>query len=215
LASFPLCEEQRFVSEKSKQRSFFIQDPFTEEVQGPLDTQQLKRWYATGGLGEWGVSQSPNGPWTPAADVKGLAVPKAPETTPPQIESAPPPPTPTGPPEPSPTPQKADSFESLRENVLAAIDLAKQHFPESLIGRVLICLVGLWLVGAALFGIGVFWHENFGQGAVARKAMQEADAQAAKVGSAWQELYSEEEWRKKVISDAEYERAKRELSRKR
>ena len=62
-----------------RQQKFFIQDPFTEDVKGPLDAQQLKQWFAQGAVGEWGVSKSQNGPWTPAAQVKGLAPPKASE----------------------------------------------------------------------------------------------------------------------------------------
>jgi hypothetical protein len=65
------------MSDKTKQASFFIQDPFTEEVQGPMSVQDLKQWYAKGAVEGWGVSKSPNGPWTPAAEVKGLATPKA------------------------------------------------------------------------------------------------------------------------------------------
>jgi hypothetical protein len=60
------------MSEKVQNASFFIQDPFTEEVQGPLSVQDLKAWCANGGCDDWGVSKSPTGPWTPVAKVKGL-----------------------------------------------------------------------------------------------------------------------------------------------
>jgi hypothetical protein len=65
-----------------KPSGFFIQDPFTEEVKGPLTAQQLRNWFAQGQVGNWGVSKSPDGPWTPAAKVKGLG------------DSIPPPPRP-------------------------------------------------------------------------------------------------------------------------
>lgn len=65
-----------------KQPMFFIQDPFTGEVKGPLTTQQLRNWFAQGQVEDWGVSKSPDGPWTPAAKVKGLG------------DSIPPPPRP-------------------------------------------------------------------------------------------------------------------------
>lgn len=55
-----------------KQPMFFIQDPFTEEVKGPLTAQQLKQWFTQGSVGDWGVSKSAAGPWTPASQVKGL-----------------------------------------------------------------------------------------------------------------------------------------------
>ena len=62
------------MGDRPKQPTFFVQDPFTEEVNGPLDAQQLKQWFAQGAVGDWGVSKSPSGPWTPASKVKGLAV---------------------------------------------------------------------------------------------------------------------------------------------
>ena len=51
------------MTDKPKQASFFIQDPFTEELQGPMSVQDLKQWYAKGAVEGWGVSKSPNGPW--------------------------------------------------------------------------------------------------------------------------------------------------------
>ena len=63
------------MTDKPKQASFFIQDPFTEELQGPMSVQDLKQWYAKGAVEGWGVSKSPNGPWTLANKVKGLAPP--------------------------------------------------------------------------------------------------------------------------------------------
>lgn len=61
------------MSEKPQQLGFFIQDPFTEEVRGPFNVPQVKEWYASGGVEDWGVSKSATGPWTPASSVKGLA----------------------------------------------------------------------------------------------------------------------------------------------
>ena len=34
------------VTEKAQQRVFFVQDPFTEEVKGPLSVAELKQWRA-------------------------------------------------------------------------------------------------------------------------------------------------------------------------
>lgn|GEM_PF-5993318 len=61
------------MTEKTTPQGFFVQDPFTEEVEGPLSSTELKLWYAKGGVEEWGVSRSPKGPWTLSNKVKGLA----------------------------------------------------------------------------------------------------------------------------------------------
>ena len=66
------------MSEKPKPQMFYVQDPFTEEVQGPLSASDLKQRFSGGGLDEWGVSKSTTGPWTPASQVKGLRRPTAP-----------------------------------------------------------------------------------------------------------------------------------------
>lgn len=60
------------MTEKPTQQEFFVQDPFTEEVKGPLSASDLKQWFSKGGFDAWGVSKSPNGPWTIASQVKGL-----------------------------------------------------------------------------------------------------------------------------------------------
>jgi len=65
------------MGETPKPPTFFIQDPLTQKVEGPLTVQQLKQWYSGGSVGLWGVAKTPNGPWTPAAQVKGLARPAA------------------------------------------------------------------------------------------------------------------------------------------
>ena len=52
--------------------SFFMKDPFTEEVQGPLTVEQLRRWYAQGGFEDWLISKSSDGPWKQASKIKGL-----------------------------------------------------------------------------------------------------------------------------------------------
>ncbi len=69
----------RPMAEQTKQQTFFIKDPFTEEVKGPLSVAELKQWFAGGGVEAWGVSKSANGPWTLASQVKGLAPQKASE----------------------------------------------------------------------------------------------------------------------------------------
>ena len=66
------------MSEKPKPQVFYVQDLFTEEVQGPLSASDLKQRFSGGGLDEWGVSKSATGPWTPASQVKGLRQPTAP-----------------------------------------------------------------------------------------------------------------------------------------
>lgn len=212
------------MSEKPKQTSFFIQDPFTEEVQGPLSVQELKQWFAQGSVCDWGVSKSPNGPWTPASAVKGLAIAKAPDTALPKNEPAPQPTTPPAPSTPPPTPVAETSSAPIRGKRIVAFDLAKQYFPKSLIGRVLVSIVGLWLVCGILFGIGELWSESYGTGAAYRRAKAAADAQMAKTEEALrqsakeadkaaEQFYGKKAWQEKVIRDGEYERAKRELGR--
>lgn len=63
--------------------SFFVKDPFTEEIQGPFNLQQLRAWYAEGGVESWMIAKSSAGPWTEASKVKGLSV--APPPTPPNV----------------------------------------------------------------------------------------------------------------------------------
>ncbi len=211
------------MSEKPKQASFFIQDPFTEEVQGPLSVQELKEWFSKGAVEGWGVSKSPNGPWTPATQVKGLAPAKPPEPAA-VISEAPAPKPVTEQPSASDSPPSVGaSLEPLRENVAAVVGLAKQYFPQSLIGRVLVSIVGLWLACAVLFGIGVLWSDTFGQGARARAAMAEAKAQGHRTEEALRqsgeaahramEQLQGNAYKEKVIRDAEYERAKQQLAK--
>ncbi len=57
-------------------KTFFVRDPFTEEVQGPMDVKALRLWFEQGGVEDWGVSKSRSGPWTQAEAVKGLAPPR-------------------------------------------------------------------------------------------------------------------------------------------
>lgn len=76
------------MAENPDQQTFFIQDPFTEEVEGPLTPQQLKQWFAQGSVEDWGVSKSPDGPWTSAAQVKGLAAAASPPPRPPPLPAA-------------------------------------------------------------------------------------------------------------------------------
>ena len=66
------------MSEKPTPQMFYVQDPFTEEVHGPLSASDLKQRFSRGGLNAWGVSKSTTGPWTPASQVKGLRQPTAP-----------------------------------------------------------------------------------------------------------------------------------------
>ena len=66
------------MSDKPKSQMFYVQDPFTEDVRGPLSASDLRQWFSTGGLDDWGVAKSPTGPWTPASQVKGLSAPTAP-----------------------------------------------------------------------------------------------------------------------------------------
>ena len=66
------------MSEKPKPQVFYVQDPFTEEVHGPLSASDLKQRFFGGLLDGWGVSKSTTGPWTPASQVKGLRRPTAP-----------------------------------------------------------------------------------------------------------------------------------------
>ena len=66
------------MSEKPKPQVFYVQDPFTEEVHGPLSASDLKQRFFGGLLDGWGVSKSTTGPWTPASQVKGLRQPTAP-----------------------------------------------------------------------------------------------------------------------------------------
>lgn len=61
------------MGETSKPPTFFIQNPLTKKIEGPLTVQQLKQWYSRGSVGGWRVAKTPNGPWTTAAQVKGLA----------------------------------------------------------------------------------------------------------------------------------------------
>jgi len=37
-------------------KTFFVKDPFTEEVQGPMDVKALRQWFEQGGVEDWGVS---------------------------------------------------------------------------------------------------------------------------------------------------------------
>jgi hypothetical protein len=62
------------MGEAPKQSMFFIRDPETAEVKGPLTVQQLRQWYSRGVFQVWGVSKSPKGPWILASHVKGLTV---------------------------------------------------------------------------------------------------------------------------------------------
>jgi hypothetical protein len=211
-----------------KQSMFFIQDPYTEEVKGPLTAQQLKQWFAQGSFQEWGVSKSSEGPWTPAAQVKGLAPAKKAETAHANTAIAQQPPAATVASPPAKSHGGNQSPASSKAKVSAALDWAKQHYPKSLVGRVLVTVAGLWvslllLCGIPL-GIGIVWSETFGAGAAARQAMQEAEAQAVRteaalrdgqkqVDQAMEQLEGTDAYRKRVIRDAEYERAKRERGR--
>ena len=73
-----LRQEILSMSEKPKPQVFYVQDPFTEEVHGPLSASDLKQRFFGGLLDGWGVSKSTTGPWTPASQVKGLRQPTAP-----------------------------------------------------------------------------------------------------------------------------------------
>jgi hypothetical protein len=215
------------MSENPKLPTFFIRDPFTEEVKGPLTVQQLKQWFAQGAVGDWGVSKSPDGPWSPAAQVKGLAsaqatevaqakaaIPKQPATT--KVASPPDQPI-----------SGTACMSSLRARVSTALGWAKKHYPKSLIGRVLVTVGGLWisllLVCGVPLGIGILWSETLGQGAKARHAMDAAKAQAIRTEAALDEAgkaahkameqLQGDAYKQRVIRDAEYERAKKELGR--
>lgn len=77
------------MGEKPEQPMFFIRNLTTQELKGPLTVQQLKQWYSRDSVGAWGVSKSPNGPWTPATQVKGLAAATAgPTRLPPKLPNA-------------------------------------------------------------------------------------------------------------------------------
>ena len=224
-----------------RQQNFFIQDPFTEDVKGPLDAQQLKQWFAQGAVGDWGVSKSQNGPWTPAAQVKGLAPSKASE--PPQRVATQ---------SEQPTVVKAEpslisspmpaasrtSFQALVDSFFGkakqrypaatpAIEWAEQHFPKSFFGRAAVAVAGLWLslllVCVVLLGVGTVWSETFGNGAKSRQAVKEAEEAAIRADKALETMGEQAHkameqlegggYRQRVIRDAEYKRAKRELGR--
>jgi hypothetical protein len=215
------------VTEKAQQQVFFVQDPFTEEVKGPLSVAELKKWFAKGGVEGWSVSKSPNGPWTLAAQVKGLTPAKATEVA--QASSAVPKQlavTKVASPPDQPRSSTA-AMSPLKSRAETAFDWAKQHYPKSLIGRVLVTVAGLWLALLLIcgipLGIGILWSETLGQGARARQAMDEAKAQAVRTEAALDEagkaahkameLLQGDAYKRKVIQDAEYERAKKELGR--
>jgi hypothetical protein len=52
---------------------FFLRDPLTEEVQGPISPKDVRDIYSQGGYENWELSKSNAGPWTPLCQVKGLA----------------------------------------------------------------------------------------------------------------------------------------------
>ena len=110
------------MTEKAQPQGYFVQDPFTDEVKGPLSVVDLKRWFAKGGVEGWGVSKSPNGPWTLAAQVKGLPPPKAADEAS-TIQSA------SKPPEDF-SPLDDDSTPTIREHVGNVVDVAKQYLPK-------------------------------------------------------------------------------------
>lgn len=51
---------------------FFLKDPLTDEVSGPVDVSHIRQLYAKGGYELWELSKSNDGPWTPLNRVKGL-----------------------------------------------------------------------------------------------------------------------------------------------
>jgi hypothetical protein len=140
------------MADKPKQAEFFIQDPFTEQVKGPLSVQQLKQWFAKGGVEEWGVSKSPNGPWTPARTVKGIAPPPSPPAKP----AAPPPSAGVAPrtsvassSSPSRNEESSDSWGALIGDVFAAV-MAKRSDSEGQGASRKLLLGGTALGGVAL-----------------------------------------------------------------
>ena len=204
------------MTEKAQQQAFFVQDPFTEEVKGPLSVSELKQWFAKGGVEGWSVSKSPNGPWTLASQVKGLTPPKPPEIVNPIPVAPPQTQTVQAVPVATPSPVAIGSSRPLREKASAAYDLAKQYFPKSLIGRVLVSIAGIWLGFLILlgipFGIGILWSETFGSGARAREARAEAEAQRIRTWNTFEEVGGKA-YKDETIREAEYERAKKQLGR--
>lgn len=51
---------------------FFLKDPLTDEVSGPVDVAHIRQLYTKGGYELWEMSKSNAGPWTPLNRVKGL-----------------------------------------------------------------------------------------------------------------------------------------------
>jgi hypothetical protein len=54
---------------------FFLKDPFTDSVTGPVEASALKQLAAEGAIDtSWGISRAIHGPWQSVGTVKGLVV---------------------------------------------------------------------------------------------------------------------------------------------
>lgn len=189
---------------------FFIQDPFTETVKGPVTAEDLRKLFAQGGHETWGVSKSRNGPWTPLAKVRGIA----PTTPPPKVEQPAPIPKPAevvanNSVRNSPSRTSADQIQACVDQIKALRSLLLRYWPKSLIARIGVVIVGGYLALMVLFGIGVWWSETYGVGARAREALIEAQEGARRTMDALERVGGDA-YRDSVIRDSEYERAKRE-----
>ena len=57
---------------------FFLKDPFTDDVTGPVTDSQLKQLASAGTISEsWEISRSQDGPWLNVGKVKGLNLKRA------------------------------------------------------------------------------------------------------------------------------------------
>lgn len=184
---------------------FFIQDPFTEAVKGPVTADDLRKLFAQGGYETWGVSKSRNGPWTPLAKVRGIGSTTAPPAAKAeqQIPIQKPPAVIESDAARSPSSRtSADQIQALRSLLL-------RYWPKSWLLRIGVVIVGFYATLFLLFGIGVWWSETFGAGARAREALIEVQRGARRTMDAL-ERAGGDDYKDSVIRDSEYERAKRE-----
>lgn len=184
---------------------FFIQDPLTETVRGPVAADDLRRLFAEGGHETWGVSKGRNGPWTPLARVRGIGSTNASSAA--KVEQ----PIPIQKPaavidsdaarSPS-TRTSVNPIQARRSSLL-------RYWPKSWLLRIGVVIVGFYATLMLLFGIGVWWSETYGVDARAREARIRAQEGARRTMDALERVGGDD-YKDSVIRDSEYERTKRE-----
>ncbi len=186
---------------QSPQTLFFIQDAITNQVMGPINSQQVRLWFVSRDATDWRISKSPHGPWTAASLVKGLKSTSAVlrDESPPRVATV----TPAS----LLPPAGGDSLPSTESTpAVGWARLAGSFYSSSPVLTWFFVVIGVLITARTV----VWLNEGPGRMSELEKSIRALDES---IEDSRRARYGDEAYEQSVIREAEYKRAKDELGR--